>query len=106
MDILSNETYRQYSNLSRYTLVPIFYNKMDKVYQPGFPMQLSREIVHINHIVYPGDTLDSLSLYYYGNPTYYWVIADYNNILDPFEPLTVGEKLQIPTFSEITFNEV
>lgn len=106
MDILSNETYKQYKNLSRYTLVPIFYNKVDKKYQPGFPMQLNKDIVHIEHKVLPGDTLDNLSLYYYGNPTYYWIIADYNNILDPFKELVVDDKLKIPTFSEITFNEV
>ena len=68
-------------------------------------MELNRELVHIKRIVKPGDTLDNLALYYYNNPTYYWIISDYNNILDPFEPLTVGEELLIPTFSEISFNE-
>lgn len=106
MNVLSNETYKQHRNLSRYTLVPIFYNQLDKKYQPGFPMQLSRNILHINHLVKAGDTLDNLSLYYYGNPTYYWIIADFNDILDPFKELVVGYKLKIPTFSEITFNEV
>ena len=105
MDILRNETYPQHSNLSRYTLVPIFYNTLDKIYQPGFPVQLSKDILHIKHKVVAGDTLDSLSLWYYGNPTYYWIIADFNDILDPFVPLSVGEYIKIPTFSEITFNE-
>lgn len=106
MNILSNETYKQHSNLSRYTLVPIFYNKLDKKYQPGFPMGLKRDLLSIQHKVVAGDTLDSMSLYYYGNPTYYWIIADYNNILDPFLPLTVGEILYVPTFSTIEFEEV
>jgi len=98
MDILSNETYKQHSNLSRYTLVPIYYNKLDKKYQPGFPMRLRKDIPYIKHTIQSGDTLDSLSLYYYSNPTYYWIIADFNNIFDPFLPLIVGEQILIPTF--------
>lgn len=106
MDILSSETYKQHNNLSRYELVPIFYNKLDKKYQPGFPMRLEKDIPCINHKVQAGDTLDSISLFYYGNPTYYWIIADYNDILDPFLPLKVDEKLLIPTFQTIAFLEV
>ena len=106
MDILSNETYKQYNNLSRYTLVPIFYNKLDKKYQPGFPMRLDKSTLCINHKVEAGDTLDSMALFYYGNPTYYWIIADFNDIMDPFLPLTVGETLKVPTFSSLVFYEV
>ena len=106
MDILSNETYKQYNNLSRYTLVPIFYNKLDKKYQPGFPIRLDKSTPSIIHKVKQGDTLDSMSLYYYGNPTYYWIIADYNDILDPFLPLVEGDILKVPTFSSLVFYEV
>ena len=106
MNILSNETYKQHNNLSRYALVPIFYNKLDKTYQPGFPMRLRKDIPYIKHIIKAGDTLDSLSLYYYSNPTYYWIIADYNNIFDPFLPLVVGEQILIPTFQQLEFLEV
>ena len=106
MNILSNETYKQYNNLSRYSLVPIFYNKLDRTYQPGFPMRLKKNLSVVYHTVKAGDTLDSLSLFYYGNPTYYWIIADYNDILDPFLPLVVDTRLSIPTFQTIAFNEV
>jgi len=106
MDILSNETYKQHNNLSRYTLVPIFYNKLDKIYQPGFPMRLDKNTPFVKHKVVVGDTLDSIALYYYGNPTYYWIIADFNDILDPFLPLKVDEYISIPTFQQLTFYEV
>lgn len=106
MDILSNETYKQHNNLSRYAIVPIFYNKLDKRYQPGFPMRLEKQTSFVKHEIKSGDTLDSLALYYYGNPTYYWIIADFNDILDPFLPLIVGQIINIPTFQALTFYEV
>jgi nucleoid-associated protein YgaU len=57
----------------------------------------------VSHKVKDGDTLDSLALYYYNNPTYYWVIADFNRIQDPYLELEVGRILKIPTFSNIAF---
>ena len=62
-------------------------------------MRLEKNLPNIKHTVISGDTLDSIALFYYGNPTYYWMIADYNDILDPFSPLTVGTVLYVPTFS-------
>lgn len=106
MNILSNETYTQHNNLSRYTLVPIFYNSVDRRYQPGFPMRLDKNTPFVKHEVKAGDTLDSLALYYYGNPTYYWIIADFNDFLDPFIPLIVGKIINIPAFQSLTFYEV
>ena len=50
-----------------------------------------------------GDTWDNLSLLYYGNPTYYWVICSFNRVQDPFKELVVGEKIKIPTISVIKF---
>jgi nucleoid-associated protein YgaU len=51
-----------------------------------------------------GDTLDTLALYYYNNPTYFWVIADFNRIQDPYADLVVDSVLRIPTFSNIAFD--
>ena len=41
-------------------------------------------------------TLDQLSLQYYGTPLMYWLIADYNDIIDPTVTLKTGLKLNIP----------
>lgn len=69
-------------------------------------MRLEKQTSFVKHKIKSGDTLDSLALYYYGNPTYYWIIADFNDILDPFLPLVVGEIISIPTFQALTFYEV
>ena len=51
------------------------------------------------------DTLDSLALQYYNNPTYWWIIAYYNNIQDAFIKLSDRYKtIKIPSISSIEFN--
>ena len=52
------------------------------------------------HVVQDFDTLSSLSGKYYKNSKYWWIIADTNNIDDPFT-LAVGTVLIIPDL--ITF---
>lgn len=46
------------------------------------------------------DTLWNISFDYYGTSKFWWVIADVNNIMDPFE-LTVGNNLLIPDMNKI-----
>ena len=104
MDILTNKQYKTYNKVSRYSPFPIFYNTLDKRYQGSITDYLLDTTTYINHNVNNTDTLDSLALYYYGNPTYFWIIADFNRIQDPFKPLKVGEFIRIPTFSDIQFN--
>ena len=105
MNITSQAKYKTYKNISRYTVVPTFYNELDNTNQSGFPVQIDPSSQYVLHKVVPGDSLDSISLYYYGNPTYYWIIADFNNILDPSEQLKLDSQLKIPNFSTIKFKE-
>ena len=65
---------------------------------------ITEDTSFVAHKVKRGDTLDSLALYYYNNPTYYWVIADFNKIRDPYLDLEEGRTLRIPTFSNIAFD--
>lgn len=104
MDILTNKQYKTYNKVSRYSPFPIFYNTMDGTYQGSITDYLLDTTTFIKHLVNESDTLDTLALYYYGNPTYFWVIADFNRIQDPFEKLKVGEFIKVPTFSDIQFN--
>ncbi|HHV62128.1 MAG TPA: LysM peptidoglycan-binding domain-containing protein [Firmicutes bacterium] len=55
------------------------------------------------HTVKDGDTLWMLAWQYLGDAEYWWVIADFNNIKDPWEPLEAGRILIIP--SERTLRE-
>ena len=53
-----------------------------------------------------GDRLDLLSNQYYGTPTYWWIIANANNIHDGKLGLKDGTILRIPKdFSEIIRTE-
>ena len=39
---------------------------------------------------------DKLAAYYYNNPTYYWIICDFNKIIDPFVEPKPGDILYLP----------
>lgn len=41
-------------------------------------------------------TFDNLSLQFYGTPLMFWLIADFNDFLDPFITLQTGTKVKIP----------
>lgn len=104
MDILTRKEYKNYDRVSRYSVFPYYYNHIDNKYIYGTTAHLKKQDVNfVSHKIVQGDTLDTLSLYYYNSPTYFWIIADFNNIIDPFEDLSVGKILKIPTFSHVEF---
>jgi hypothetical protein len=45
--------------------------------------------------------LDLISAIFYGEPRYAWVIAQYNNILDPFTEVSAGRILILPSFDRL-----
>ena len=47
------------------------------------------------HVVRNFDTLDALAFKFFGDSKYWWIIADINQILNPFE-LELGTVLLIP----------
>lgn len=104
-DILSDKRYKEYARLSRYANTPYYYNSIEDKYVSGTCRGITKNTPYKIHKVTVGDTLDSLALYYYNNPTYYWIIADFNDILNPFDALEVNSRLRIPTFSSIEFAE-
>ncbi len=104
MSILVDKQYKNYDKVSRYQIFPFYYNTVDKRYVYGLTANLkTQDTPFVAHKVKFGDSLDSLALYYYGNPTYYWVIADFNRIRDPYSKLTPDSIIKIPTFSSIEF---
>ena len=105
MEILSNKQYKSYDRVSRYQVFPFYYNTTDNKYVYGITSHLiTDDTKFVSHKVKRFDTLDSLALYYYNNPTYFWVIADFNRIRDPYKELEEGTILKIPTFSNIAFD--
>ena len=104
MKVLENKTYKTYDRISRYTRFPYYYNKLDNKYIYGTTAHLKNYSYYILHLCKATDTLDSLALEYYNNPTYYWVIADFNRIQDPFTDLEEGKYIKIPNFSTVEFD--
>ena len=107
MDTLKNKQYINYDYLSRYTNVPCYYDTIagKEVYGIGTNVYTTTE--YVTHKVENRDTLNSLSLKYYNNPTYWWVIAYYNDIQDAFKPLSERYKtLKIPSISGIEFGRI
>jgi len=106
MDVLKNKSYRSYERLSRYATFPYAYNQLDDKYVYFTTASLDDTTSFQLHQVERGDNFDSLALKYYGNPTYYWIILDFNRIQDPFMELKEGIYIKIPLLSTIEFKEV
>ncbi len=45
--------------------------------------------------------LDQIAAVYLGEPRYWWVIAQYNNILDPYSEISEGAILYIPKIEKV-----
>lgn len=104
MEKLINKRYNSFDYPCRYTTVPYFYDTETKQDIYGIGMQMSNKTAYVSHKVTTEDTLDSLALTYYNNPTYWWVIAYFNRISDPF--ITLYKKfsvIKIPSISSIEF---
>lgn len=103
-DVLKDKNYKQYENISRYSSFPYYYHTKDNKYIYGITSQIDKNISFTVHKIREGDTLDNLSLTYYGRPDYYWMIADFNSIRDPYERLYGKyDSLRIPTFTSIAY---
>ena len=104
MEKFTNKKYNKYDYNSRYISVPYYYDtkKSREVYGIGEPM--AKNVPFVSHKLNTEDTLDSLALNYYNNPTYWWIIAYFNNILDPFIHLrSKYTTIKIPNISSIRF---
>lgn len=61
----------------------------------------SSDIPYVVENVYEG-RLELIATVFYDEPRWWWVIAQYNNILDPFSEVTAGRILMIPTKTRVT----
>lgn len=64
---------------------------------------LSQSVTDIDYTVekiYEG-RLDLLAYAFYAEPRYWWIIAQYNSILDPSSEIVEGKFLKIPTLDRI-----
>lgn len=105
MSTLTNQSYKSYSYVSRYSKFPYYYNVEDNKYIYGITNYLDNTTVYTLHTIKQGDTLDSIALKYYSNPTLYWVICSYNRIQNPYVNLTPGKTIKVPVLSNIRFDD-
>lgn len=106
MDILKDKQTKSYDYISRYAGIPFYYNIKDNKYIYGLTKQLDDTTNYVIHNVIPTDNLDYLSNYYYGRPDYYWVIAEFNYIQDPFIKLSEHfDIIKIPAINEINYKD-
>lgn len=104
MDRAKNKSNKQYDYISRYTKFPYYYQELDDKYFYGITQNLSKKVNYTVHKIKDYDTLDLLALTYYGRPDFYWIIADFNGIKDPFINLyDKFESLRIPTLTQIYY---
>ena len=103
MDRLTDKQTKEYAALSRYASLPIYYDTLEDKYVYGLMKSLDNTTDYTLHTLKSEDTLNSLALFYYGRPDYYWIIANFNRI-NPFIKLTDKfTKIKIPSLSYIQF---
>ena len=106
MSRLKDKQTRNYPALSRYATIPFYYDTLEDKYVYGRAMNLSKDRTYTLHTLTPFDTLETLALHYYGRPDYFWVIADFNRIIDPFIDLYAKfDEIKIPTLTAIEFED-
>ncbi len=106
MEKLINKQSTTFDYTSRYAGVPFFFDteKNKEIY--GIGTQIKFDTPFLVHTIEATDTLDSLALTYYNNPTYWWIIAYFNKINDPFVNIVQKYRvLKIPTISNIVFED-
>lgn len=103
MNVLTNKQTKSYDRLSRYSSIPIYYNIKTKEMVYGTAKHLSSATEAVLYTVKENDTYDSIALSFYNNPTYFWIICDYNRVIDPFTEPEQGSRLYIPVISDIEF---
>ena len=106
MDTLRSKNYKSYDYLCRYAQVPYYFDTVKQREIYGIGSNLQKNTPYVSHKVTSGDTLHKLALHYYNNPTYWWIIAYFNDIQDAFIPLKDQFTIiQIPSISGISFGE-
>ena len=101
---LSEKQYKSYDSLSRYQSFPYYYNQNDNKYIYGITSWLRDDTPYVVHsVTKPQEGFDYLAYLYYGDPTKYWIICDFNRERDPLRELQIGEVIKIPSVSDIEF---
>lgn len=105
MDVLKDKQYKDYNYLSRYESFPYYFHSIDRKYIYGTTAQLDQNLSYSIYKVKRGDSWDSIALEMYNNPTFFWVLCDFNKVQDPYSIPEEGSQIKVPVLSEISFME-
>lgn len=99
-----------YMHNSRYSNVGLYYDKeYAETYHESIPFY---NIIHNKEkdgyitINETNVRLDHIANKYYGNPAYWWVIANANNIFDAFDEIKIGTVLRIPDIMSLYYSNI
>ncbi len=91
----TNSVYNRYSRLVHGGTTEIANERIEWHDRSVFPTD-ETDIVYAIERQYTGRP-DMIASIFYNEPRYWWVIAQHNNILDPFSEMVTGRLLYIPT---------
>lgn len=107
MDTFTKKRYATFNYPNRYAGMPYYYDTKTQQDVFGIVKPMIKNVAWFAHKIIQGDTLDSLALKYYNNPTLWWVIAYFNDIVDPFIVLREHyDIIKIPSISSISFGDL
>jgi nucleoid-associated protein YgaU len=66
---------------------------------PGYNTLDSTDDVY--YTVQTGDDVTRVASKALGDPRYWWVVADFNDLLDPFADLVPGTQLRVPSLQRL-----
>ena len=104
-EILSKKQFRDYSYTSRYNNFPYYYHRLDDKYVYGSTAWLKDDTPYTLYKIRKGDTWDILSLRFYDNPTFFWILCEFNHVQDPYSELVPDKVIKVPTKSSIEFDK-
>lgn len=96
--------YKSYDYISRYESFPYYYDSTNNRYYYGLTSYLRNDTSYVLYEVKPGDSYDSIALDNYGCALFYWVILDFNRIMDAMTPPSPGTQLRLPSLNSIIYS--
>ena len=107
MDVLKNKSFGKFDYICRYSGVPYYNNTLDEKYIYGLGHNMKKDAPYTLYKVKETDTLDSIALDFYNNPTLFWIIAYFNDIQDCLDDDLYENYpvLKIPNYTSIEFGD-
>lgn len=86
---------------TRYSDELIISYKNENIYEIREKIDTSFKVTDEIHTVKGGQGLRDVAQVVYGDARLYWIIAEFNNIIDPFIKLEEGKELRYPSMLRI-----